>query len=118
MTISRLRAVFDRTEGHCHFCGDALVFENRGWSGTPEGHWEVDHVIQRAKGGKRGDENCLPACTRCNRLRWNRTGPAFHEVIFYGLVAAREVRRRSLLGRAIGDLAAKQLAKNRSRRRG
>jgi stage V sporulation protein G len=31
--------------------------------------WEVDHVIQRDKGGAVSVENCLPACTNQGKLR-------------------------------------------------
>ena len=72
MRESDLREIFDKTNGHCHFCGDPIEFGNRGWSEKPDGHWEKDHVIQRDKGGAHTSENCLPACTRCNRLRWAR----------------------------------------------
>jgi len=51
VTEAALRRIFDKTTGHCHFCGDPIIFENRGWSDRPHGHWEVDHVIQRHKGG-------------------------------------------------------------------
>jgi len=68
---SALREIFDKTGGHCHFFGDSLRFDCRGWSERMNGHWEVDHVVQRGKGGVRSADNCLPTCTRCNRLRWH-----------------------------------------------
>ncbi len=79
-----LQAIFNRTTGHCHFCGDAISFERRGWAADLSGYWALDHVIQRHKGGRRGADNCLPACTRCNRLRWHRTGPALRELLELG----------------------------------
>jgi 5-methylcytosine-specific restriction endonuclease McrA len=75
MTEAQLRQIFEKTDGHCHFCGDEIRFGERGGrSIRRKGPWEVDHVIQRAKGGLGGVENCLPASTPCNRLRWQRTG--------------------------------------------
>jgi len=41
MHESQLRAIYDRTSGHCHFCGDPVAFEKRGWSDDPDGYWEV-----------------------------------------------------------------------------
>jgi hypothetical protein len=75
MRESYLRQIWEKTHGHCHFCGDLVEFEKRGWKdGDLNGYWEVDHVIQKGKGGSKSFENCLPACTRCNRLRWHRHG--------------------------------------------
>jgi hypothetical protein len=31
MTEKQLRQVWEKTSGHCHFCGDAVEFEKRGW---------------------------------------------------------------------------------------
>jgi len=72
MREGTLQRIFEKTDGHCHFCGDPIKFEMRGWNGNAEGYWEVDHVIQRHKGGSPKVANCLPTCTRCNRLRWHR----------------------------------------------
>jgi HNH endonuclease len=94
MTDKQLRQVWDKTGGHCHFCGDPVEFEKRGWvEGELTGYWEVDHVVQRGKGGKRSVDNCLAACTRCNRLRWHRTGEAVRELLFLGLIARDEIAK-------------------------
>jgi len=116
MTEATLRAIFAKTTGHCHFCGDPIVFENRGWVKNPHGHWEVDHVIQRHKGGLRGVENCLPACTRCNRLRWHRTGDGIRELLFLGVLAVREIETGTETGRQLQKLRKKRLAENLLRR--
>jgi hypothetical protein len=62
MRESDLREIFDKTNGHCHFCGDPIEFGNRGWSEKPDEHWEKDHVIQRHKGRR-------PRKTACQRAR-------------------------------------------------
>lgn len=116
MTEVTLRAIFDRTTGHCHFCGDPIVFKNRGWVKFPRGHWEVDHVIQRHKGGLKGAENCLPACTRCNRLRWHRTGDAIRDLLFLGVLAVGEIKRGTETGRQLQQLRKRRLAENLLRR--
>jgi hypothetical protein len=115
--VSYLRAIFDKTSGHCHFCGDPIAFENRGWAKVLSGHWEVDHVIQRGKGGGRSAENCLPACTRCNRLRWHRTGAELRELLLLGVLAVQEIRRGTPTGRRLLALKAQRLAENVERRR-
>ena len=113
----RLRTIFGKTHGHCHFCGDKLMFGRRGFRGEyQKGAWEVDHVIQRGKGGSKTAENCLPACTRCNRLRWHRSRDQLHQVMEYGLIAAREVRSGTELGQVLKQKLAKQKGQNRRRR--
>jgi hypothetical protein len=89
MTDRQLMEIWEKTGGHCHFCGDWVDLRGRGWKrgalGTaPAGHWEVDHVAQRAKGGMVSVLNCLPACIPCDRLRWHRRGRDIREVLLLG----------------------------------
>jgi hypothetical protein len=113
-----LRQIFDRTKGHCHFCGDQITFELRGWrKDDPPGYWEVDHVIQRGKGGSELADNCLPACTRCNKLRWHRTGPQLRELLWFGVIACREIRCKTELGRTLQKLSEIRQQRNRLRRK-
>jgi len=115
---SQLRDIFGKTNGHCHFCGDALTFDNRGKAkaGT-EGHWELDHVIQRAKGGKASRENCLAACTRCNRLRWHRSGRQLRGLLELGLAAAEQIRKGTDVGKQMKLLQKQRLKENIARRK-
>jgi 5-methylcytosine-specific restriction endonuclease McrA len=118
MTESELRRIWHKTQGHCHFCGDPVVFEKRGWKQEDlTGYWEVDHVIQRDKGGSVRTDNRLPACTRCNRLRWHRKGEAIRELLFLGLIARDEIRQGTTLGRVLGTLRERRLTQNKLRRR-
>src|SRR3990167_9522377 len=105
-----LRRIYEKTKGHCHFCGDPIDFEKRGWTcdGLP-GYWETDHVIQRGKGGALSLDNCLPACTKCNRLRWHRKGNGLRELLFLGLIAKNEIKKRSQLGKSLLTLKRKRL---------
>jgi hypothetical protein len=112
MTIPGRRAVFDKTNGHCHFCGDKLVFEH-----YELGEWELDHVIQKKKGGTNSPENYLPACGKCNHLRWHRSGKDLRDVIFLGLIANDEVTRKSELGKRLKELRDKRLERNETRPR-
>jgi 5-methylcytosine-specific restriction endonuclease McrA len=117
MNIKQLRTIWDKTKGHCHFCGDPVEFEKRGWQdGDMTGFWEVDHVIQKDKGGKNDIDNYLPACTRCNRLRWHRSGEAVRELLLLGLVAKKEIRKNSTLGKELANLKEKRLKDNEKRR--
>ena len=116
MTKAELRAIYLKTRGHCHFCGDPVVFELRGWAQELNGHWEVDHVIQRDKGGASGLENCLPACTRCNRLRWHRTGAEIRDLLYLGVIAIREIEKKTIIGLQLDRLREARLAQNAGRR--
>ena len=117
---SKLKSVFEKTKGHCLFCGDPLIFEKYGMKKIEDidGAWEADHVIQRGKGGTKDLSNCLPACVKCNRLRWHRKGDNLRELIFLGLIALDEMKKKtSTIGKKIKKLKAKRTADNRKRRR-
>ena len=117
MRENGLRTIFEKTSGHCHFCGDPIIFERRGWADKPTGHWEVDHVIQRDKGGAKSADNCLPACMRCNRLRWHRTGDALREILLLGIIARKEIKKGSRLGHELERLRFARMMENEGRRR-
>ncbi|UCG42547.1 MAG: HNH endonuclease [candidate division WOR-3 bacterium] len=96
---ARPKAIFAKTKGHCHFCGDKLrpeLYGRRG--GAKRGAWVIDHVIQRKRGGKDDIENYLPICPKCNHLRWHRRGENLRELLVLGLVAKDEVKKGSGLG--------------------
>ena len=117
MTESCRREIFNKFDGHCHFCGDPLVFENRGWAEVMDGHWEVDHVVQRDKGGRKTADNCLPACTRCNRLRWHRTGDAMRNLLLLGVIAMKQIKDGNEMGRTLRLLRRERLRENKHRRK-
>lgn len=115
----QLREIFQRTSGHCHFCGDMLRLENYGdiSADEPNGAREADHVVQQGKGGSKSAANCLPACVRCNRLRWHRKGKQLRELLLLGLVASDEIKKRTETGKKILVLKKSRLERNKSRRR-
>ena len=118
MTEKQLRQIWEKTSGHCHFCGDAVELEKRGWKNDDlTGYWEVDHIIQKGKGGSKSVENCLAACTRCNRLRWHRQGEAVRELLFLGLIARDEIVKSTATGKVLAQLREKRLAQNKLRRK-
>jgi len=118
MRHAALEAIFSSTSGHCHFCGDSLIFERRGMKKRQpeEGAWEVDHVIQKGKGGKNAEDNYLPACVRCNRLRWHRKGSEIRELLLLGLIAKDEIKKGSETGRKISEMITRREEMNRKRR--
>ena len=66
--------------------------------------------------GSHSPENCLPACTRCNRLRWHRTGKDVRELLLLGLIAQGQINKKTQTGFKLEELRQKRLAANRRRR--
>ena len=118
MTKESLKHIFSLTSGHCHFCGDRLMFGKRGLKNrkNENGAWEVDHVIQKDKGGKSSVENYLPACVRCNRLRWHRKGNDLRELLLLGHIATGEIKKGTETGKRILELKKRREQNNSSRR--
>lgn len=118
MTIKTLRAIFDRTQGHCHFCGDPLMFGKRGLKGrkNENGAWEVDHIIQKGKGGNSSVDNYLPACVHCNRLRWHRKGDDLRELLLLGLISQEQIRKGTETGTRLLELKVKRSNNNQRRK--
>lgn len=118
MRERQILQIWEKTSGHCHFCGDPIDFEKRGWrDGNLKGYWEIDHVIQRGKGGSKSADNCLPACTSCNRLRWHRHGEAVRELLFLGLIAKDQIAKETTVGKILAQLKEKRLLENKHRRK-
>ncbi len=53
------RALFARDGGLCAYCGRTAT--------------SVDHVVPRSRGGRHEWENVVAACSRCNRVKGDRT---------------------------------------------
>ena len=119
ITNSKLATVFNKTNGHCHFCGDPLVFEKYGvkYNNNLNGSWEADHIIQKGKGGSKDIENCLPSCVHCNRLRWHRKGEDLRDLIFFGLIVKDEIKKKTIICMKIAELKNKRVTQNTKRRR-
>lgn len=114
-----LKIIFDRTDGHCHFCGDTIFFKKYGLKNVSDtaGVWEADHIKQKGKGGTKSAANCLPACYRCNRLRWHRKGDDIRELLFLGLITQEQIRKKNKIGAELLKLKEKRLHNNKKRRR-
>jgi HNH endonuclease len=118
VTELQLREIWKKTDGHCHFCGDPLSLRKRGYRRQrADGCWEVDHVVQRHRGGEVSTENCLPACTSCNRLRWHRRGAAIRELLVLGLIAKSEIEKLTETGKGLVRLRAGQTRRIARRRK-
>lgn len=115
----KLKEIFDRTTGRCHFCGDEVIFEKYGLKNVNDsaGVWEADHITQRAKGGIKDAINCLPACWKCNRLRWHRKGQEIRDLLILGLVANDEIKKKTEIGKQLVTLKTTREINNQKRRR-
>ena len=80
----RIRA---KTGGTCHVCGGPLGSD-----------WQADHVVPHHLGGPHTEDNYLPACRTCNRLRWMYSPRVLQLVIRFGLIAKQEIRHNTQLG--------------------
>lgn len=63
-----ISAIYDRTSGYCHICGNKVSFQNYGILGA-RGAWEIEHSRARARGGTNHGNNLYAACTPCNRKK-------------------------------------------------
>lgn len=115
ITEEEKRIVWQKTDGHCHFCGEQLVFEaKRG----ERGRWNIDHIYPFARGGTENMSNYLPICRVCNRLRWHFECKKIRELFRLGTVAFNEIRNQTYLGKRIKELYRKHEEKNKKSRRG
>jgi len=64
-TIDDIKWVYDRTEGHCFYCGIQLSLKNYGVVGK-RGAWEIDHFIPIRSNGAHQPYNWVAACVSCN----------------------------------------------------
>jgi len=104
MNKLELKIIWDKTAGHCHFCGKKLIFRSYGPGSKKRGKWQVEHIFPKAKGGINSIENYLPVCKICNRLRWDWTGRKIQKVFQYGTIALREARKGTSVGKGIKHL--------------
>jgi len=109
--------IWEKTDGHCHFCGKKLVFKNYGKNKLVVGNWYIDHIFPKSMGGKNETVNYLPICGECNRLKWHRTGKEIQELMKYGLVSIREKKKKSKIGIEIFEIYNLQKKKNEERRK-
>lgn len=58
-TKSQRKAVWDKTGGHCAYCGCLIELRQM----------QIDHVTPLRKGGTNDFDNLLPACRSCNHYK-------------------------------------------------
>ncbi len=60
MKSNKDRLVFNRTNGHCGYCGVPL---------NPLENWHVDHIVPLSRNGEDTLDNKVAACSPCNRRK-------------------------------------------------
>lgn len=63
MWAHRGRWLWDKTDGHCAYCGVAFA--------SPA-DMTTDHLVSRASGGDNSRENRFPCCRSCNSIKNHR----------------------------------------------
>jgi 5-methylcytosine-specific restriction endonuclease McrA len=85
-----LRAVLDKSNGKCWYCGRVLTIESRTLNGgaikgvSAEyfiSTYVMDHFIPKKRGGTDDFENLVPACWSCNGMKRARTIEEWREVL-------------------------------------
>jgi len=57
------RAIYDKYDGHCAYCGNKITY----------GQLQADHIHPRSKGGVWNYDNFNPSCASCNHFKANMT---------------------------------------------
>ncbi len=76
--------VWEKTDGHCHLCGEKLV--------DPE--WQIDHLVPKLRGGADELWNLLPICGFCNRMKKAATLLRMRRLLMYGRYCVDAATRR------------------------
>lgn len=63
LTKEERRAVYDKLDGHCAYCGRIISYEEM----------QVDHVVSLYSSGADELTNMLPACRSCNHYKRNNS---------------------------------------------
>jgi len=103
------RRIYDFREGRLK---NDIKLPNWGWAERMDGHPVVDHVRQRTKGGASSRSNYLPACTRCDRLRWGRGRQAPGDPPRRHSLVRKEIKTGSDIGMLLADLRDARLLEN------
>lgn len=76
------QAVWNKTGGHCYYCGLALTPDE---VDTIEGRYnswmDADHLLPKAKGGLDTLENMVPACKACNCAKGLKTLEEYRQYV-------------------------------------
>jgi hypothetical protein len=72
---NRKARVWNKTEGHCHLCGERMSYL---------GKWQIDHLVPRESNGTNEEWNLLPICRFCNGMKKAARTYKMRRVLMYG----------------------------------
>jgi 5-methylcytosine-specific restriction endonuclease McrA len=75
----RARAVFEASDGKCHYCSAVL---------TIDGRWHIEHKFPRALFGGSEQSNLVAACAPCNHAKRDKTDLEFQAYLAAGQARA------------------------------
>ena len=103
LTTKERRLVYDRSNKHCHVCGDWVNFED----------CQIDHIWPLDLGGNNDTDNLLPAHPVCNHLKWHNDAATIQRMLFLGMLANNHAYiELTEFGKDIRQQRAKRLAEN------
>jgi len=70
--LHKREKVYRKYRGKCAYCGASIEFR--------EG-FEIDHLKPKSRGGTNDIDNLMPACERCNQLKYNSDIEEFRDKI-------------------------------------
>ena len=73
----KLRTLFEKHNGKCHFCGHQTFLEKK--MSPRAAHATREHLRPCVLGGRNGD-NLVLACSRCNNLKDTISAEVFAEI--------------------------------------
>lgn len=105
LTPKQRDVVYKKTKGHCHVCGVSLQGKR----------WQADHVVPHSRGGKSTVDNFLPACVRCNRMRWHYNARQLQRILRLGVYLNKEMKDRTRLGKQVRAFYLTRIRQNKER---
>lgn len=71
-SFSQLARIYNKTNGHCYYCGVELIIPEINSIKTPNAFC-VDHFLPVADGGTNRIDNLVPSCRQCNLSKGIKT---------------------------------------------
>ena len=99
--------ILGKTNSHCHICGIELDINDS----------HADHVKPHSAGGDRAENNYLPSCRICNKLRWHYSPEEIQVVLKLGVWAKTKVLDNTELGLEIANQFVKHEMRLRKQRK-
>lgn len=107
LTKKQRKLVLAKTDAHCHICGIELEPND----------FHADHVKPHSAGGIHAENNYLPSCAICNKLRWHYSSEEIQVILKLGVWAKTKVLDETDLGFEIANQFVKHEMSLRKKRK-